>query len=266
MHQMGALELSVDKDWLRYRASVFWASGDTESRVGPSRSTGTARGFDSILDDTQFAGGPFSFFDREEIRLTGTGVALVTPNSLLTSLRSSKGEGESNFVNPGVRVYNAGIDADLTPKLRGFLNFNYLQFDRTQTLTYLLFQSDIHRSIGADSGIGISYRPPLTENIVLTAGVSSLVPGLGLRNIYNSRVLVSGFANLRVRVPGRTPSRQGAGMRLKGRAGRYLMGLLASSCVISLYGVVAASSSSLAARQDAGANMQAPDTQTSPSA
>src|SRR5208283_2111395 len=33
--QMGALELSVDKDWLRYRASVFWASGDTESRVGP---------------------------------------------------------------------------------------------------------------------------------------------------------------------------------------------------------------------------------------
>ena len=196
--QMGALELSVDKDWLRYRASVFWASGDTESRVGPSRSNSTARGFDSILDDTQFAGGPFSFFDREEIRLTGTGVALVTPNSLLASLRSSKDEGESNFVNPGIRVYNAGIDADLTPKLRGFVNFNYLQFDRTQTLTYLLFQSDIHRSVGADSGIGIAYRPPLTENIVLTAGVSSLVPGLGLRNIYNSRVLVSGFANLRV--------------------------------------------------------------------
>ena len=196
--QMGALELSVDKDWLRYRASVFWASGDTESRVGPSRSTETARGFDSILDDTQFAGGPFSFWDREQIRLTGTGVALVTPNSLLASLRSSKDEGEANFVNPGVRVYNAGIDADLTPKLRGFVNFNYLQFDRTQTLTYLLFQSNIHRSIGADSGIGISYRPPLTENIVLTAGVSSLVPGLGLRNIYNSRVLVSGFANLRI--------------------------------------------------------------------
>ena len=194
--QMGALELSVDKDWLRYRASVFWASGDGDSRVGPSRS-GTAHGFDSILDDTQFAGGPFSFWDREGIRLTGTGVALVTPESLLPSLRSSKEEGQSNFVNPGVRVYNAGIDADLTPKLRGFVNFNYLQFDRTQTLSNLLFQSNVHRSIGADSGIGISYRPPLTENIVLTTGVSSLVPGLGLRNIYNSRVLVSGFARLR---------------------------------------------------------------------
>jgi hypothetical protein len=198
--QMGALELSVDKDWLRYRASVFWASGDGATRVHTPTSTrsGTAHGFDSILDDTQFAGGPFSFWDREGIRLTGTGVALVTPSSLLASLRSSKDEGQSNFVNPGVRVYNAGIDADLTPKLRGFVNFNYLQFDRTEVLTNLLFQANVHRSIGADSGIGISYRPPLTENIVLTAGVSSLVPGLGLRNIYNSRVLVSGFAKLRI--------------------------------------------------------------------
>lgn len=197
--QMGALELSKDKDWLRFRTSLFWASGDTESRIGPSRGSGTARGFDSILDDTQFAGGPFSFWDREGIRLTGTGVALVTPFSLLPSLRSSKEEGESNFVNPGVRVYNAGIDADLTPKLRGFVNVSYLQFDRTETLSYLLFQSRVHRSVGTDSGIGISYRPPLTENIVLTAGVSSLVPGLGLRNIYNSRVLVSGFGSLRFR-------------------------------------------------------------------
>ena len=195
--QMGALELSVDHDWLRYRVSAFWASGDSESRVGPGRS-GTARGFDSILDDTQFAGGAFSFWDREGIRLTGTGVALVTPFSLLPSLRSSKEEGQSNFINPGVRIYNAGIDANLTPKLRAFLNANYLQFDRTQSLAFLLFQAPVHRGIGTDFGMGITYRPPLTENIVLTAGVSSLVPDLGLRNIYNSRVLVSAFANLRL--------------------------------------------------------------------
>jgi hypothetical protein len=165
--------------------------------VGGGRSSGTARGFDSILDDTQFAGGPFSFFDREGIRLTGTGVALTTPFSFLPDLRSSKDEGQSNFVNPGIRVYNAGIDADLTPKLRAFVNLNYLQFDRTETLSYLLFQSRVHRSIGTDTGIGVSYRPPLAENIVLTAGVSSLLPWLGLRNIYNSRVLVSAFASLR---------------------------------------------------------------------
>lgn len=194
--QMGALELSKDHDWFRYRASVFWASGDTQARVGNTRS-GTARGFDSILDETQFAGGQFSFWDSEQIRLTGTGIALITPQSLLPSLRSSKDEGQSNFVNPGVRVYNVGFDANVTPKLRGFVNVSYLQFDRTQSLSYLLFQSNVHRSIGTDSGIGISYRPPLTENIVITTGVSNLVPGLGLRNIYNSRVLVSAFAKIR---------------------------------------------------------------------
>jgi hypothetical protein len=32
----------------------------------------------------------------------------------------------------------------------------------------------------------------------LTTGVSALVPDSGLRNIYDSRVLVSAFANLRV--------------------------------------------------------------------
>jgi hypothetical protein len=196
--QMGALELSVDKNWLRYRASVFWASGDRESRVDGARGSGIATGFDSIVDDTQFAGGPFSFWDREGIRLTGTGVALVTPSSLLPSLRSSKDEGQSNFVNPGVRLYNAGIDAELTPKLRGFVNVNYLQFDRTESLAYLLFQRPVHRGIGTDPGIGITYRPGLTENMAVTAGVSTLVPDLGLRNIYDSRVLISGFVNLRL--------------------------------------------------------------------
>lgn len=196
--QMGALELSKDRDWLRFRVSLFWASGDRQSRVGQTRQSSTASGFDSILDDTQFAGGPFSFWDREGIRLTSTGVALVTPFSLLPDLRSNKEEGQSNFVNPGVRIYNAGIDADLTPKLRGFVNVSYLQFDRMESLTYLLFQSEVHRGIGTDTGLGVSYRPPLTENMVLTAGVSSLAPDLGLRNIYNSRVLVSGFATLKL--------------------------------------------------------------------
>ena len=49
--QMGALELSVDKDWVRYRASFFYASGDSSNRSGASRTDGTARGFDSIVDE-----------------------------------------------------------------------------------------------------------------------------------------------------------------------------------------------------------------------
>jgi hypothetical protein len=195
--QLGAVELSIDKDWLRFSTSLFYASGDSERRVGKTRS-GTARGFDSIVDDMQFAGGNFSYFDREAIRLTGTGILLTPQFSLLPDLRSSKFEGQANFVNPGIRIYNAEVTADVTTKMRAFMNASYLQFDRTQIMSTLLFQTPMSRNIGPDFGVGISYRPPLTENIVLNAGVSTLIPGPSLRQIYNSRVLVSGFAGLRL--------------------------------------------------------------------
>jgi hypothetical protein len=195
--QLGALELSVDADWLRFRTSVLYASGDSDRRIGSSRSS-TARGFDSIVDDMQFAGGDFSYFNREPIPLTSTGVLLTPQFSLLPDLRASKFEGQANFVNPGIRVYNAGVTADVTTKMRAFLNASYLQFDHTESLSTLLSQASIKRSIGPDFGLGITYRPPLTENIVLTAGVASLIPGTSLRQIYNSHVLVSGFAGLRL--------------------------------------------------------------------
>jgi hypothetical protein len=195
--QLGAVELSVDKDWLRFSTSVFYASGDPDGRIGKARSS-TARGFDSIVDDMQFAGGNFSYFNREPIRLLGSGVLLTPQFSLLPDLRSSKFEGQANFVNPGIRIYNVGATADVTTKLRAILNASYLQFDHTESLSTLLFQTPIRRSIGPDFGVGISYRPPLTENIVLNAGVSTLIPGTSLREIFNSRVLVSGFAGLRL--------------------------------------------------------------------
>ena len=61
-----------------------------------------ARGFDSILDLDAFAGGLFSFWNREGFRLTGSGVLLTTPGSLIPSMRASKDEGQANFVNPGI--------------------------------------------------------------------------------------------------------------------------------------------------------------------
>ena len=185
--QMAALELSMDRDWLRFRVSAFYASGDKNPRDS------VARGFDSIDDAQTFAGGIFSFFNREGIRLTGTGVALVPPDSFLPDLRSSKEEGQSNFVNPGLVLYNAGVDADLTPKLRAVTNVNFMRFDRTGTLDQLLFQSKIATNIGVDYSLGLIYRPPLSENITVTGGVAALSPGLGLRQIYTSKTLVSSF-------------------------------------------------------------------------
>jgi hypothetical protein len=189
--QMAAAELSYDKDWIRYRVSTFYTSGDSNPR------NSRARGFDSIVDLPNFAGGLFSFWNREGIRLLGSGVLLTTPGSLIPSLRSSKEEGQANFVNPGIFLANAGADFDITPKLRGFANFNFLRFERTEPLEFLLFQSPIHHTIGEDFGIGVEYRPPLTENIVLTGGASALQPGQGFKDIYTGRTHFSLFGSVK---------------------------------------------------------------------
>jgi hypothetical protein len=189
--QMAALELSVDKDWIRFKGSAFYASGSANPQQG------RARGFDSIDDFPEFAGGIFSLWNRESIRLTGSGVALTAGDSLLPDLRSSKNEGQANFENPGLFLVNLGTDFDLTPKLKGFVNVNYLRFERTETLEQILFQAPIRHSIGWDSSFGVRYRPPLTENISITAGAAALVPGQGLKDIYTGKVMYSFFTDVR---------------------------------------------------------------------
>jgi hypothetical protein len=190
--QMAAAEISYDHDWMRYRISTFYTSGDADPR--DSR----ARGFDSILDMPSFAGGLFSFWNREQIRLTGSGVSLTPPGSLIPSLRSNKEEGQANFVNPGIFLANAGADFDLTPKLRAFANVNYLRFQRTEPLEFILLQGPIRHTIGLDYGLGVTYRPPLSENIVIIGGASALTPGDGFRDIYGGKTLFSLFTSVRI--------------------------------------------------------------------
>jgi hypothetical protein len=185
--QFAAAEISKDHDFYRLRASMLYASGDDDPRDG------TARGFSSIVDGVAFAGGAFSFFNREGIPLTRAGVALKSPDSLLADLRSDKDSGQSQFVNPGLYLYNAGVDVDLLPTLKLVGNVNFLQFARTQPLVFLLQQNGIRRTIGIDSGLGAIYRPFLSDNVVLQGGITTLVPFRGLRDIYNSQTLISGF-------------------------------------------------------------------------
>jgi hypothetical protein len=201
---LGALEASIDRDWLRLKLSGFWASGDDEPLDEK------AKGFDSIYDNPNFAGGPFSFWNRSAIALLQTKVLLKPPLTLLPSLRSNKFEGQSNFVNPGLRLVGLSTDLELTPKIRATLNANYLWFDKLATLKTLLFQSVLEKSIGIDWGAGVVYRPLLNENIVISAGITGLLPAKGFDLIYESvpcgtpgcgfpgRKLLNGFVNVKL--------------------------------------------------------------------
>ena len=175
---MAAVEASVDKDYLRFKTSFFFAQGDKNP------TDRKATGFDAIFDDPNFVGGQFSFWNRQGIPLTQTGVGLVQANSLLPSLRSSKTEGQANFVNPGIFIYNAGLDVELTQRLKAVFNLNYLRFHRTESLEYVLFQNHIRHDIGFDYSLGVTYRPLLINNIQFTFGASLLQTGRGFRDIY----------------------------------------------------------------------------------
>ena len=189
--QMAAVELSIDKDWLRLKGSAFFASGDGDPNDED------ARGFDAIVDIPVFAGGPFSLWNRQGLRLPQTGTGLVSPLSLLPSLRTNKDEGQANFVNPGILLVHGGLDVELTPKLRGFANVSYSRFVDTSSLELLLFQGDIPSSIGIDYGGGVQYRPPLSDNIVLVGGIAAMKLGKGLKDIYTRDHFFSTFVNAR---------------------------------------------------------------------
>lgn len=178
--QMAALEVSYDFDWARYKASFFYASGD-------GNTTGhTGSGFDTIVDNPNFTGGPFSFWTRQGFNLGGTLVNLKDSDSLVPDLRTSKTEGQANFVNPGVYILGLGAEFDLTPKLRSFLNANYILFANTDPLETALMTPRISNQVGWDLSLGFQYRPLLTDNIIISAGFGVLIPGQGYRDIYNT--------------------------------------------------------------------------------
>ena len=176
-----AAELSRDFDWLRLRATCILASGDKDPFDG------RATGFDAIFENPQIAGADTSYWIRQAIPLIGGGgVALSGRNGVLPSLRSSKDQGQSNFVNPGLQLLGVGADMDLTPQLRLLVNVSNIAFADTSVLQYLRNQGPIDRQLGTDFSVGLQYRPFSTQNVVLNASVATLEPGKAYKQLFDS--------------------------------------------------------------------------------
>lgn len=177
-----AFEASYDIDWMRWKAYMLWASGDEDPFDDK------AQGFDTILDNPNFAGGTTSFWMRQQIPFVfGGSVALSGKNSIVPSLRSSKIEGQSNFVNPGIWQLGGGADFDLLPQLRLLTNVTWLQWDTTTVLQTLRQQGRLDREIGWDVSAGLIYRPLFTNNIILRASGSVLIPESGYEELFEER-------------------------------------------------------------------------------
>ena len=126
--QMAALELSYDFDYIRYRASVLYMSGDRDPRTSrPPAST------PSSTTPTSPAAGSATSPARPS-RCWAPASASPAHNSFIPDLRTSKEEGQANFVNPGLLLYNVGADFNLTQRLTLITNASYLQFVNTSTI------------------------------------------------------------------------------------------------------------------------------------
>jgi hypothetical protein len=186
-----ALELSRDYDWARIKGTLVFASGDDDPFDNKST------GYDAIFENPLIAGADTSFWIRQAVPLIGGGrVALSQPNGILNSLRSNKGQGQSNFTNPGLLLLGVGTDLDLTPRLRVSFNLNQLWFDDTAVLEAARNQGGIGKNIGQDLSASLIYRPFVSQNVVVRLAASALLPGDGYEALFDDEVPYSILVNL----------------------------------------------------------------------
>ncbi len=176
-----ATEVSRDFDWFRLRGNFLYASGDEDPFDGK------AEGFDAIFENPQFAGADTSFFIRQNIPLVGGGgVFLSGRNGILPSLRSSKEQGQSNFINPGLILLGVGADIDVLPELRVVSSISKLEFENTNVLGVLRQQKPPSTDLGIDASIGFQYRPFFSQNVVINGSLARLFPGKGYKELFDN--------------------------------------------------------------------------------
>lgn len=175
-----AAEPSIDSNWARFRGSLLFASGDGDPYDN------THRGYDAVFENPLFAGADTSYWIRQTIPFAGGGrvISVNGRNGILNTLRSSKEQGQSNFVNPGTILIGAGTDLDLNPTFRLSANANHLWFHRTAVLEALRQQGGIPNEIGFDLSAAAIWRPFMHQNIVVRGSAAVLIPGDGFRTLF----------------------------------------------------------------------------------
>ncbi|WP_324076929.1 MAG: hypothetical protein RSE14_13465 [Erythrobacter sp.] len=181
--QFAAVEASIDRDWMRFRLSGAYASGDSDPYDNAEG------GFDAIFENPVFAGADTSYWIRQTIPFAGGGRAISVNgrNGLLNSLRSSKEQGQSNFNNPGLMLLGMGADFDLTPQFRLSANANHLWFENTSTLQVLRNEGSIPKDIGFDLSAAAIWRPKANQNLVFRLSAATLLAGDGFQDLFDKR-------------------------------------------------------------------------------
>ncbi|MEO1220012.1 MAG: hypothetical protein AAFY42_01505, partial [Pseudomonadota bacterium] len=170
------------RDWARFRLSGLYQSGDGE----PYNDTHT--GFDAIFENPVFAGADTSYWIRQTIPFAGGGrvISVNGRNGILNTLRSSKEQGQSNFLNPGLWLVGVGADFDLTPEVRLSANANHLWFENTATLENFRIEGTIPSEIGYDLSAAAIYRPKANQNIVFRLSAATLISGNGFEDLFDN--------------------------------------------------------------------------------
>ena len=180
--QFAAAEISYDRDWMRFRLSGLYQSGDSDPYDNEEN------GFDVIFENPVFAGADTSYWIRQTIPFAGGGraVSVNGRNGILNNLRSSKEQGQSNFNNPGLWLVGVGADFDLTPEVRVSANANHLWFEDTSSIENLRVEGSIPDDIGYDLSASAIWRPKANQNIVFRLSAATLISGDGFKDLFDN--------------------------------------------------------------------------------
>jgi hypothetical protein len=162
--QMAALELSYDRDWIRLKLSAFMPAATAIPPIAPRAASTRSSTILCLSAARSVVRSPRLQPRRHCGELEAARLPCPEP-------AHEQDEGQSNFVNPGVLIVGLGTDIDVTPKLKAFANLNYICFAETKPIEVALQTNKARRELGLDASLGFKFRPLLTDNIILAAGV-----------------------------------------------------------------------------------------------